>query len=423
MNFHDSEKLRGQVEALGYAETSDEEDADLILLNTCSVRDKADRKVLAYLGGLRRRKEANPDLILAVCGCLAQQLRRELFERVPHLDMVLGPQALPNLPRHLEAVREGREQVLDAVLRKRRFDDQGAPIRRNAPPKAWVTVQEGCDKFCAYCLIPYTRGRELNRPLRQVIAEVEELAATGYLEVELLGQNVNCWREDGAGFADLLLAVAEVPGIRRVRFITSHPAHFDDRIIDAMTHESVCPHVHLPVQSGSDRMLERMKREMTRADFLGRVERLRAAVPDAAISTDIIVGFVGEEPEDHDDTLRLLREVEFDFIYSFLYSPRPLSPAAGWEETVPKEEKLRRLLEVNALQAGIQLRRQRACVGSVAEVLVDGSARRDPGEACGRTPQWRVVNFPGDAAALHGRLVPVRITEARQNSLRGVLEP
>jgi tRNA-2-methylthio-N6-dimethylallyladenosine synthase len=282
-------------------------------------------------------------------------------------------------------------------------------------------VQEGCDRFCSYCIVPYTRGREVNRPIRQVVEEVRGLAQEGYLEVELLGQNVNGWREGETDFADLLRAVADVPGLRRVRFITSHPAHFSDRIIEAMAHPNVCPHVHLPVQSGSDRVLAAMNRGITRREFLGRVERLRATIPGAAVSTDIIAGFPGEEEEDHRETLSLLHEARFDSLYSFLYSPRPMSPAFRRGDPLPAETKLRRLLEVNAVQAQIQIRGQSACVGTVEEVLVDGVARRDAGELCGRTPRWRVVNFPGDPARLHGRLVRVRITEAHPNSLRGVL--
>lgn len=424
MNFHDSEKLAGQLESLGYAEAEDDAEADVVLLNTCSVREKADEKAFALLGRLRRLKERKPTAVIGVCGCVAQQLKRAFFRRAPHLDMVLGPQAVHHLPRHLELVRRRRTRVLDTVQHRSFQDYAGPSLRRGEPPKAWVTVQEGCDKFCTYCIIPHTRGREANRPYASVLDEVAALARAGYVEVELLGQNVNCWSgEDPRGrrrnFADLLLAVAEVEGIDRVRFITSHPSHFTDRIVSAVaSHPAICPHVHLPVQSGSTRVLQAMRRDYTREEFLRRVETLRAAVPEVAVSTDVIVGFLGEEEEDHRATLSLLEEVRFDFIYSFMYSPRPHTRAWKSEDTVSPDRKLRRLQEVQALQKEIQWDLQRACEGRVFDVLVDGTSRRDPGEVCGRTPQWRIVNFPG-TASLRGRTVPVRIRRAHLNSLSG----
>jgi len=463
MNFHDSEKLAGQLESLGYAQTDDDAGADVILLNTCSVREKADDKVFTLLGRLKAVKKRNPSAIIGVCGCVAQQLKREFFQKAPHLDLVLGPQAINHLPRHLELVRRKRLRVVDTVQHREFQDYAGPAVRRGAPPKAWVTVQEGCDKFCTYCIIPHTRGREANRSYRSILQEVEQLAGEGYREVELLGQNVNSWFEDPSGssnqpavapqgaeeggikdlrrferpafaadaatarepagrllFSDLLLGVANVQGVHRVRFITSHPSHFSDRIIEAVASQpAVCPHVHLPVQSGSDRVLERMRRGHTLEEFIERVEALRAAVPEVAISTDIIVGFLGETARDHEESLDLLRRVEFDFIYSFMYSPRPFTRAARWEDDVPAQVKLARLQEVQAVQKEIQGRLQEARVGRVYDVLVDGVSRRDAGEVCGRTPQWGVVNFPG-ASDLHGRTVPVRITKAHLNSLSGL---
>ena len=418
MNAHDSEKMAGVLAARGYTPAVGPAEADVILLNTCSVRAGAEHKVFSELGRLRHLKQQNPDLVIGVCGCVAQQEGETIFRRAPHVDLVMGPRAIARLDEMLdEARRDGR-----SISLVRDGDPIVFPSRttaRGAGPRAWVTVMEGCNKSCAYCIVPYTRGREAYRPAQAIVEEVADLSRNGFSEVELLGQNVNAWHDGSDDFAGLLHQVDRVPGVRRVRFTTSHPGHLKDAIMDSMAAlPTVCNHLHLPAQSGSDRILRAMERGYTRARYLSKVAYLRKRIAGMAFSTDIIVGFPGETEADFQETLSLLREVEFDQVYAFMFSPRPGTPAARLESMIPEAEKEARLQSVLALQGEVQLRRHETLVGREFEVLIDGTGRLDNGLLKGRTRCNRIVHLPADGLET-GRYVEARIVRAAAHSLQG----
>lgn len=422
MNVHDSERMAGQLEALGFGQSPSEEDADIVLLNTCTVRETSAAKVYGKLGDLRRLKRRREGMVIGVCGCLAQQERDDLFAKAPHLDLVIGPRAIPQLARHVETVLVTRQRVRDTAPWTETVGDGSEESLRQSFPKAYLTVQEGCDKFCTFCVVPFTRGREKCRSLDVLLAEIEVLAARGFREFEFLGQNVNCY-SDGAGhdLADLLLRAAEVPGVERLRFVTSHPRHLSDRIIDALGHPKVADALHLPVQSGSDSVLARMERDYTRSDYLDRIRRVRAVNADIALQTDIIVGFPGETEQDFRDTMSLLEDVGYEGVYSFKYSQRPFTKAAKLlPDDVPPQAKAERLSRLQAFQDALQAPRDAARVGRIETVLVEGASRRSDKEVAGRTTRNRTVNLPG-GPELIGLLVPVRITEAMAHSFRGEL--
>ncbi len=421
MNVHDSERMAGLLESMGFGQAWSEAEADVILLNTCTVRESSAAKVHGKLGDLQRFKRERNHLVIGVCGCLAQQEREALFEKAPHLDLVLGPRAIPQLSRHVESILQTRERVTDTLPHVAEAAGVGSEDSlRQSFPKAYVTVQEGCDKFCSFCVVPFTRGREKCRPLDVLLREAEGLAARGFREIELLGQNVNCYRDDeGHDLADLVLAVAEFPGVERVRFVTSHPRHLTDRIIDAMAHPKVMDALHLPVQSGSDTVLARMNREYTRADYMDRVSRLRRMNPDIALQTDIIVGFPGETEAEFEETLDLVRDVGFESLYSFKYSPRPMTRAMReFPDDVSPGAKAERFARLQVLQDECQAPRDARRVNRIETVLVDGPSKRSALEVQGRTSRNRVINLPG-GPELIGRMVPVRVVEARAHSFRG----
>jgi tRNA-2-methylthio-N6-dimethylallyladenosine synthase len=418
MNVHDSEKFGGILAGLGYDRAASARQADVILLNTCSVREKAAQKVFARLGQLRALKNANPDLVLGVCGCVAQQEGEAIFRRAPWVDLVMGPRQIARLGALLEdARRDGRSIALARDEDPIAFPSPTAA--RGEGPRAYVTVMEGCDKACTYCIVPYTRGREVYRPPAEILAEVRDLAALGYCEVELLGQNVNAYHHGTQDLASILRMADRVPGVRRLRFTTSHPGHLRQGIMDAMRDvPTVCNHLHLPAQSGSDRILKAMRRGYTIARYLSKIDYLRRHVPGIAFSTDLIVGFPGETRSEFEATLALLREVEYDQVYAFAFSPRPGTPAAAMTGGPAADERQERLRELLAAQDEILARRQAALVGRVFEVLVDGRSRLDAGAWRGRTTCNRIVHFAAD----HGRpgaFVPVRITRAHAHSLSG----
>ena len=424
MNEYDSEKIADVLRvAEGAERTERPEDADLIVFNTCSVREKAQEKVFADLGRVRHLKRANPGLMIAVGGCVASQEGAAIVERSPFVDVVFGPQTLHRLPELLERRRaSGTPQVDISFPLIEKFDNLPEPRAEGA--RAFVSIMEGCSKYCSFCVVPYTRGEEVSRPFADVMAEIAKLASQGVREVTLLGQNVNAWRgtigSTAADFAELLQFVSELP-IERIRYTTSHPREFTQRLIDA--HASLlklAPHVHLPVQSGSDRVLAAMKRGYSALEYRSIVRRLRAARPGISVSSDFIVGFPGETEADFEATLRLARELEFDDSYCFLYSPRPGTPAAELPDQVPAEVKSERL---RRLQAQIQSQADAVSermVGTTERVLVEGTSRRRTEEVAGRTGNNRIVNFPGSAALVH-RFVDVRITERQPHSLRGEL--
>ncbi|TAM53434.1 MAG: tRNA (N6-isopentenyl adenosine(37)-C2)-methylthiotransferase MiaB [Paraburkholderia sp.] len=432
MNEYDSDKM---VDVLGAAEglvkTDSPEDADVILFNTCSVREKAQEKVFSDLGRVRELKEAKPGLLIGVGGCVASQEGAAIVARAPYVDLVFGPQTLHRLPQMIDARREsGRAQVDISFPEIEKFDH--LPPARVDGPSAFVSIMEGCSKYCSYCVVPYTRGDEVSRPLDDVLTEIAGLADQGVREVTLLGQNVNAYRgaltvgsSDIADFATLIEYVADIPGIERIRYTTSHPKEFTQRLIDVYAKvDKLVSHLHLPVQHGSDRILMAMKRGYTVLEYKSVIRRLRAIRPDLSLSTDIIVGFPGETQSDFDKTMTLVHEMSYDTSFSFIYSPRPGTPAANLTDDTPREVKLARLQHLQATIDANVVRISEAMVGNVERILVERPARKDPNELAGRTANNRVVNFPAPTASharLIGQMIDVRITRAYPHSLRGEL--
>ena len=427
MNEYDSARMADVLAAShGLKLTASELEADVLLLNTCSIREKAQEKVFTQLGFWRPLKRAKPDLVIGVGGCVASQEGAALVQRAPFVDLVFGPQTLHRLPQLLDQALATKKPAIDVSFPEiEKFDRLPAP--RVEGVRAFVSIMEGCSKYCSFCVVPYTRGEEFSRPFDDVLAEVAHLAEQGVREVTLLGQNVNAYRglrHDGttADLALLIRYLAEIDGIGRIRFMTSHPQVFDDRLIAAYTEvDKLADHLHLPVQSGSDRILTRMKRGHTMLEYKAKVRKLREARPDVSLTTDFIVGFPGETEEDFEATLQLIEELRFDASFSFVYSPRPGTPAAEYPDDTPHEvklERLRRLQQLNhAHAAGIS----RRMVGTVQRILVEGPAARDARQLCGRTENNRVVNFPSTDESLIGQFIDVEITEALPNSLRGML--
>jgi tRNA-2-methylthio-N6-dimethylallyladenosine synthase len=426
MNEYDSARMADLLAAAGgYEPCARPEDADLILFNTCSVREKAQEKVFADLGRVKDLKRARPGLLIGVGGCVASQEGGAIVARAPAVDVVFGPQTLHRLPELIAARRAtGRPQVDVSFPEIEKFDRLPPP--RVAGPSAFVSIMEGCSKYCSFCVVPYTRGAEVSRGFDELLTELADLALQGVKEVTLLGQNVNAYRGRAADgetvdFALLLEYLDELPGIERIRFTTSHPREFTPRLADCFARVAkLASHVHLPVQSGSDRVLAAMKRGYTTLEYKSIVRRLRAARPEISISSDFIVGFPGETEADFERTLALVDEVGFDASFAFLYSRRPGTPAADLADATPHETKLARLYRIQAALGAHERRIARAMVGTVERVLVEGRSRKDPYELCGRTSNNRVVNFPG-APRLAGAFVDVRIDEARAHSLRGSL--
>jgi len=424
MNEYDSEKIADVLrEAEGLETTLRPEDADLIVFNTCSVREKAQEKLFADLGRVKHLKRAKPGLMIAVGGCVASQEGPAVVERAPYVDVVFGPQTLHRLPELLERRRStGRPQVDISFPEIEKFDH--LPPARVEGAAAFVSIMEGCSKYCSFCVVPYTRGEEVSRPFDDVIAEIAHLAAQGVKEVTLLGQNVNAWRGaiDGAqaDFAELLRYICELP-LQRIRYTTSHPREFTQRLIDAHAElPQLAPHVHLPVQSGSDRVLAAMKRGYTSLEYRSIARRLKKARPGISLSSDFIVGFPGETEADFAATLKLAAEVGFDASFSFIYSPRPGTPAAELPDDTAHEVKLERLQRLQA-QLEAQARSiSEAMVGTTQRVLVEGFSKKTETEVSGRTGNNRVVNFPGAADLIHA-FVEVKITCALPHSLRGEL--
>lgn len=423
MNYHDSERIAGLLEGDGYVLARDERTADVVVVNTCSVRERAEEKLYSRLGEIRdaTADRATPPIV-AVTGCVAQQEGARLLRRDRSIAVIAGTQSLTELPRLLRDATASQRPQVDINP----HDDVSFPLgvaRPSDPVRAWVTIIEGCNEFCSFCVVPYTRGHERMRPASDILAEVREAARTGHVEVQLLGQIVNRYQapDDAAcDLATLLERVSEVDGIRRIRFASPHPRHVSPRLIAAIRDlPKVCKHLHLPVQSGSDRILKAMRRRYTREEYLGLVQTLRADVPDIALSTDTIVGFPGETDADFELTMDLVRRARYHSMYSFKYSARPNTLAnQRLADDVPEAEKTRRILALQDLQREMQGQCYAAAVGSETEVLVEGVSRRRSWELAGRTPGNIVVNFPGPPEWV-GRLVTVRITEAAPNSLRG----
>lgn len=427
MNLADTEVVRGHLARAGYTAASDPAAADVILLNTCAIREHAEARIEGRLGALARHKLARPHVRIGVAGCMAQHVRDKLLERAPHLDFVVGPDAYRRLPSLLEG-----DPFVDVRLDREETYADLAPERAGGV-RAWITIMRGCDKFCTFCIVPYVRGRERSVPAGAVLEQVRQAVAEGFREVVFLGQTVNAYRDGATDFGALLRAAAEVDGLARLRFTSPHPSDMTDSTIEAMAASPVvCPQLHLPVQSGSTPVLERMARGYTAEEYLRLVERLRAAVPGIALGTDVIVGFPGESERDFEATLELMREVRFDSAFTFQYSRREHTKAAKWEESVSATEKSRRLREVIALQERIGAEINAGLVGSEVDVLVEGPARRSAGGAAGsapagaetttllagKTPHFKTTVFP-DPGARAGDLVRVRVARATSHTLIG----
>ncbi|GGO78713.1 tRNA-2-methylthio-N(6)-dimethylallyladenosine synthase [Marinobacterium nitratireducens] len=427
MNEYDSARmadLLGESHELELTDNPD--DADVLLLNTCSIREKAQEKVFHQLGRWRKLKERNPDLVIGVGGCVASQEGEAIYQRAPYVDMIFGPQTLHRLPEMIDLTHQGQKGVVDVSFPEiEKFDHLPAPKVEGA--EAFVSVMEGCSKYCTFCVVPYTRGEEVSRPLDDVIAECVELAEQGVREVNLLGQNVNAYRGathdgDTADLAELIRLIAGIDGIDRIRFTTSHPVEFSDSLIDVYAEvPELVSHLHLPVQSGSDRILMAMKRGHTALEYKSKLRRIRKLRPDISFSSDFIIGFPGESDADFEATMNLIQEIGFDHSFSFVYSRRPGTPAADLPDTVSDETKKQRLqiLQDRIIAQAMQISRR--MVGSNQRILVNGYSKKDPGELSGRTENNRVVNFRCDNPDLIGRFADVRIVEAYANSLRGEL--
>ena len=418
MNVHDSEKVVGTLISEGYRQVSTVEEAGLILYNTCSIRDKAEQKVFHRLADYKKLQSQGKKF--GVLGCVAQQEGDKIFERAPHVSIVCGSASYRNLPELLVQIEAGKRATgLDDRETDHCFETEFTA--RTNPHRGYITIIEGCDKFCAYCVVPFTRGKERSRTSDSVLAEVRHMANLGYTEIQLLGQNVNSYQDPirKKSFADLLVAVGEVHGIRRVRFTTSHPRDFGRDIVDAIESlPTLCDHVHLPVQSGSTCVLDAMQRLYTREQYLERISWMKAARREISITTDVIVGFPGETEAEFQETLSLLDEVEYDGIFGFKYSPRPNTPALGFADTIPDQEKARRLAVLNEKQREIQRQRNRKHLGSVVEVMIEGKneARQ---QWIGRTSQNKVMNFTAGRQLTPGAYVNVHTTGCFPNSLTG----
>jgi tRNA-2-methylthio-N6-dimethylallyladenosine synthase len=426
MNEYDSAKMADVLnEAFGVAEAAHPEHADILLLNTCSVREKAQEKVFSLLGRWRALKAERPHTIIGVGGCVASQEGEAILKRAPYVDLVFGPQTLHRLPEMIAQVRSGRPSVVDVSFPEiEKFDR--IPEPQAASCTAYLSVMEGCSKYCTFCVVPYTRGEEISRPLDDVVAEAWRLAELGVKEINLLGQNVNAYRgptHDGgtADLATLIYYVAAIDGVERIRFTTSHPVEFDDALVEAYAEVGeLASYVHLPVQSGSDRILKAMKRGHTAAQYLEKIEKLKRARHGISISSDFIVGYPGETEQDFEATLDLIRAVGFDQSFSFIFSARPGTPAAALDDPVPREEKQQRLERLQALVNEQAAAISRAMVGTVQRVLVEKTSRKSERELTGRTENNRWANFAGDPQ-LVGRFADILVTEPLPNCLRGRL--
>jgi tRNA-2-methylthio-N6-dimethylallyladenosine synthase len=423
MNYHDSEQMAGLLEAAGYERASQERDADVIVINTCSVRERAEEKLYTRLGELRELgRDTGRDPVVAVAGCVAQQEGSALLKRSGLVDVVVGTRRVRMLPMLLEQAAETGRAQIDLGAQ----DDVAFPFavtRRSDPVRAWITIIEGCNEYCSFCVVPYTRGQERMRPKAEILAEVRAAAESGRREVQLLGQIVNHYQapdDPSCDFAGLLEAVHQIPGVDRIRFASPHPRHVNARLIEALRDlPKVCKHLHLPVQSGSTRLLAAMRRRYTRDSYLEIVQRVREAVPSIALSTDIIVGFPGETDADFEETMTLVAAIGYHSIFSFKYSERPNTLASKrLPDDVPEGEKTRRIVELQALQRRLQLRLFEAAVGRTFDVLIDASSRRREWELSGRTSGNTVVNLPGPREWI-GRITAVAIRRAGPNSLWG----
>ncbi len=418
MNVHDSEKMIGLLSENGYSTTENPADADLIIFNTCAIREKAEQKFYSQLGRTKMLKKKNKELKIAVAGCVAQDAKKKIFRKAPFVDYILGPQNISMINNLLS-----KEQDI-AIGENNEIAMQEFTASRQNNIKAWVSIMYGCNNFCSYCIVPYTRGREVSRPSSSIVSEIKALADQGFKEVTLLGQNVNSYRSD-IGFTELLKRIDAIP-INRVRFVTSHPRDFSDDLINAFAElRSLCEHIHLPIQSGSDAILKAMNRGYTYEEYGGKIKRLRDRMPGIAITTDIIVGFPGESDEDYLETVKAIKEIEFDGMFAFKYSKRKGTRACEMPGQIPDHVKSERLTHILSLQEKITYKRNQQLEGTVQEVLIEGYSETDKQILSGRTRSNKIVLIP-DSSVKAGSLLPVKILKARNHSLHGidaVLEP
>jgi len=423
MNENDSEKLAGMLAEMGYIETDRQEESDLIIFNTCCVRENAEEKVYGHLGALKKLKEENPDLVIGVCGCMMQQAENveHIKKKYRHVNLIFGTHNLYRFAELLYTARNSDKPVIDVWESEGKIAE-GLPIERKDPVKAWVTIMYGCNNFCSYCIVPYVRGRERSRSISDIVSEITKIAESGRKEVTLLGQNVNSYGkdlDDKVSFADLLKEVNKIDGIERIRFMTSHPKDLSDELILAMKEcDKVCEHLHLPVQAGSTKILKEMNRKYTKEQYIELIEKIKENIPGIAITTDIIVGFPGETEEDFNDTLDVVKKCRYDSAYTFLYSKRTGTPAAKRPDQVPDEEKKKRFEKLLEVQNKISKEINDELLGKELEVLVEGVSKTNPNTFTGRTRTNKVVNFEG-SNDLIGKLVMVRIEKSQTWSLEG----
>lgn len=421
MNEYDSEKLAGQLESIGYVATVDVMRADIVLVNTCCVRESAEKKIYGKLGELKRLKMSRPGLIIGVCGCMAQKEQGQLLQKAPYIDFVVGPDNINQVAKIVTEIKSHQRHVL-AVDKLGTAPVDVPVVRAGDKVKAWVPIMYGCNNFCTYCIVPYVRGRERSRPLDEILREVAALGQAGFKEVTLLGQNVNsygCDGQDGVDFAGLLRAVDKIDMIERVRYMTSHPKDMTDAVIQAVRDgRHICEHFHLPVQAGSDTILAKMNRGYTTDYYASLVERIRRAIPDASITTDLIVGFPGETDELFAETLAFVEKIKFDAAFTFIYSPRSGTPAANMPGQVPLAVKKQRLAALMAVQNKISLAINQTLIGKTVEVLVEGRSKHDPTKLTGRTRTNKIVIWD-DNKVPAGSLVPITITQAQTWVLKG----
>ena len=419
MNEYDTDRIKNALDA---EPTDDPKSADIIIINTCAIREKADQKAFSSLGKYKSIKANDPNVIVGISGCVAQLYGDKLLKKMPHLDFVLGPRAIPKLPDIISEIERKKSRTVETSYDiEELFEIE--PYHREGKVTAFVSVQQGCNKRCSYCIVPKVRGDEINRPLDEILRETTNLVNKGVREITFIGQTVNSWKENGYKFGDLIRAAGEIEDLDRIRFTTSYPRDITKRMIDAMRDvPQVCHHLHLPVQSGSDQVLKGMKRTYTRGWYVDTINRLKDAIPDLAVSTDIIIGFPGERDEDFEDTMSLMREMEFESSYSFKFSPRPGTVAAEYsdEDMVDPDVASSRLTELQSYQKEITSKKNKDRVGLIEDVLVEGESRNDPEYLSGRTDHNRILNFKGPKD-LVGKTVKVKVTEGLLNSLRGEL--
>jgi len=420
MNKYDSELLSGTLSFNGYMQTENVDDANIIVFNTCSVREKAEERVFNQLSMLRSLKKTKQELIIVVSGCMSERLKYEIKNRAPHVDIILGPSYIYELPEMIENVKNGLGSQLQVGTDSgQRIDTDVEKINRVSPFSAWIAIMRGCNNFCSYCVVPYVRGREWSRPVKDIIFEIERLRDDGIYEVTLLGQNVNSYNDNAIDFPELLKEVNSISGIKRIRFITSHPKDFSEKLIDVITDcENVCEHINLPVQSGSNRILELMDRGYTRENYLRKIELIKKRIPDVALTADVIVGFPTESDEDFNDTMDLIRKVEYDAIFGFFYSERSGTKAAEMVDDIPHKIKIERLQELIKLQREYNLKNNMKMVGKTVQALVEKVSKKEHDEVCGRTRTNKIVNFKGNTNLI-GSFVDVKVINHGPNSLMG----